>query len=85
MGVAGVAGEEDAVVDAERVGQALVDVVARVPLDVLGLERVRVQDLARRLEDEVGRELRLVGALAGADLDRELDVEAYEISLLRRR
>lgn len=85
MGVAGVAGEEDAVVDAERVGEALVDVVARVPLDVLGLERVRVQDLARRLEDEVGRELRLVGALAGADLDRELDVEAYEISLLRRR
>ena len=81
--MAGVAGEEDSIRATERLGHALADMITRVPLDVLGFESVRMEDLARGRKDRVGRDLGAVEVLARLDLNRELDVQADETFRLR--
>lgn len=83
VGVAGVAGKEDSICATERLGHTLADMITCVPLDVLSFESVRVEDLARRREDRVGRDLAAVEVLARLDLNRELDVQPDETFRLR--
>lgn len=70
VGVAGVTGEEHSICATERFGHPLADVITRIPLDVLGFESVRMEDLARCRKNRLGRDLAAVEVLARLDLDQ---------------
>ncbi len=80
MGVAGIATEEDTVVEGVLVGDTLADGVDRVPLNTLPLDRVGLQDALGRGLDLLGG-----GSLAGVEVGvgggGDLDVEADHVVL----
>lgn len=72
-----ISGQEDTVVLAEMWANTLSDLIRCPPVEVVIVQFVRTDDLARGLEDEIRRDLAAIEASLASRNFGELDIETH--------